>query len=119
MAMIPEVLYDDRLPPLWDGEPIRWQGWMPPMSGLIVCGRGGIREDTACPKCREPWNPWHNHALLKHDRMLSLERCPVCSLTLVTETDWQGHEQVRELDETDYEVGGSHAQPEPRQPMLF
>ena len=43
----PADLTDLRLPPAWDGRPVDWHGWHPPIEArtLFLCENNGLRRD--------------------------------------------------------------------------
>lgn len=43
----PADLTDLRLPPAWDGRPVDWHGWHPPIEAraLFLCENNGLQRD--------------------------------------------------------------------------
>lgn len=48
----PADLTDFRLPPAWDGRPVDWRGWHPPIEAraLFPCRNNGLRRDPDIKK---------------------------------------------------------------------
>ncbi len=57
----PADLTDLRPPPAWDGRPVDWHGWHPPIEArtLFLCENNGLRRDPQpCSGCGHPFQPW-------------------------------------------------------------
>lgn len=57
----PADLTDLRLPPAWDGRPVDWHGWHPPIEAraLFLCENNGLQRDLQpCSGCGHPFQPW-------------------------------------------------------------
>lgn len=96
------------LPPRWDGEPVTWAPWgqdsltvfiCPPLAPEPCSWCGSTAgEDTATGTLRSRWRR-------QQDRLV-VHRCRGCLRDRVLEC-WSG--QWWDLDEHDYEPGGSYA----------
>lgn len=57
----PADLTDLQQPAAWDGRPVDWHGWHPPIEAraLFLCENNGLQRDPQpCSGCGHPFQPW-------------------------------------------------------------
>lgn len=84
------------LPPLWDGQPIKWRGWNP---GFRLTHFAQV-----CDRCGNTEPPDSNYGLVNNRIRMLAYRCTKCRLDLVV--DILG-DRTWVLDDDDYGPGGS------------
>lgn len=93
------------LPPLWDGEPVVWGRWRPPVA-IFMCNRSARVEPAFCTACHSTANPALATGTVGRFRRLTAFRCPDCGHDTVADADTG---EVWDLDPTDYQDEGSTA----------
>lgn len=105
----PAGLTDFRLPPAWDGRPVDWHGWHPPIEAraLFLCENNDLRRNPQpCSGCGHPFQPWWNRGLTADGHTsITVERCGFCNTTIALETGPDGTSEWT-LDDSDYGPGG-------------
>lgn len=106
----PADLTDFRLPVKWDGQPVDWHGWHPPIEvrDLFLCSNNGLlRDPQPCSGCGHPFQPWWAQGLTADGRTsITIERCGFCNTAIALETGPDGTSEWT-LDDSDYGPEGS------------